>query len=55
MTDRKLTVNYYEIEDGSQLVIEFYNREDNLEKVITMERRVAQAMAKGIMELLGDY
>jgi len=55
MTDRKLTVNYYEIEDGGQLVLEFYNNENDLEQIITMERQVAQGMAKGIMELLGDY
>lgn len=55
MIDKRSTINYYEIEDGNKVVLEFYDREDNLEQIITMERNVALDLAKGIVELLGDY
>lgn len=55
MIDKRSTIDYYEIEDGSKVVLEFYDREDNLEQIITIERKVALELSKGILELLGDY
>lgn len=55
MIDKRSTINFYEIEDGNKVVLEFYDREDNLEQIITMERDVALDLSKGMLELLGDY
>lgn len=55
MIDRRSTIDYYEIEDGNKVVLEFYDRIHNLEQIITIERKVALELAKGIVELLGDY
>jgi|TARA_R110000822_G_scaffold125342_7_gene260039 hypothetical protein len=53
--NRRSTIDYYEAEDGNKVVLEFYDRKENLEQIITMERHVAIELSKGILELLGDY
>lgn len=55
MINKRSTIDYYEVEDGSKIVLEFYDRDDNLEQIITMDRNVALELAKGIVNLLGDY
>jgi len=55
MIDKRSTIDYYEIEDGDNVVLEFHDRDDNLEQIITMEREVAQGLAKGLLELVGEY
>lgn len=55
MIDKRSTIDYYEIEDGSKIVLEFLDKHDNLEQIITIERHVAIDLSKGILELLGDY
>lgn len=55
MTDKKTTIDYYETEDGNKIVLEFHDKHDNLEQIITMKRHVAIDLSKGILEILGDY
>lgn len=55
MIDKRSTIDYYEIEDGSKVVLEFYSKNNVFEQIITIERSVALKLCKGIIDLLGDY
>ena len=54
MMAQKTIINYYEVKDGDELVIEFVMKE-NIINTFKMDRKVAIDLAHGILETLGEY